>query len=278
MGDVLEKVLGSFDIPPCPNQVTQVMFEAQRDDPDTKKLASIIASDVGMAAMTIKLANSALFRGNGPVNTVPQAVARLGMRNIVCVVVAAALRASMSDLPPAQLERFWNRASTIAVGAGLIASRLYGISRDAAYTFALFHDAAIPVMMRRFKSYLAMLDDVLAQGWPLAQMEMQRFQCDHAIVGALLAKNWGLSDLVARAIRHHHDYQVYNLPESVIPHEAVSLVAVTQVAEHLAAEILEERDVEVGPLFNKALNHLGIGEQELREIHEELVELLLAKE
>ena len=272
----LERVLGSFDIPVCPSQVIQVMTEAQRDEPDMRKLASIISSDVGMAAMTIKLANSALFRGNGAIGTVPQALSRLGVRNIVCVVVAAALKSSMSDLPAAQLERFWNRASTIAVGAGLIAGHLYGISRDTAYTFALFHDAAIPVMMRRFKSYQAMLEDVLAQGWPLAQMEMQRFQCDHAIVGSLLARNWGLSELIAKAIRHHHDYQLYSLPESIIPHEAVSLIAVTQVAEHLAAEILGERDVEVGPLFSKALRHLGITEQDLQEIHEELVEVLQA--
>ncbi|WP_303786142.1 HDOD domain-containing protein [Azovibrio restrictus] len=270
----LERVLGSFDIPACPTQVIQVMTEAQRDEPDMRKLASIISSDVGMAAMTIKLANSALFRGNGSIGTVPQAINRLGVRNIVCVVVAAALKSSLSDLPAAQLERFWNRASTIAVGAGLIAGHLYGISRDTAYTFALFHDAAIPVMMRRFKSYQAMLEDVLAQGWPLAQMEMQRFQCDHAIVGSLLARNWGLSELIAKAIRHHHDYQLYNLPEDIVPHEAVSLIAVTQVAEHLAAEILGERDVEVGPLFSKALRHLGISEQDLQEIHEELVEVL----
>lgn len=272
----MEKVLGSFDIPACPAQVMQVMTEAQRDDPDMRKLAGIISSDVGMAAMTIKLANSALFRGNSPISTVPQAVSRLGVRNIVCVVAAAALKSSMSDLPAAQLERFWNRASTMAVGAGLIAGHLYGISRDMAYTFALFHDAAIPVMMRRFKSYQAMLEDVLAQGWPLAQMEMQRFQCDHAIVGALLAKNWGLSELMAKAIRHHHDYQLYNLPEQIIPHEGVSLIAVTQVAEHLAAEILGERDVEVGPLFSKALKHLGISEQDLQEIQEELAEILQA--
>lgn len=270
----MERVLGSFDIPACPTQVIQVMTEAQRDEPDMRKLATIISSDVGMAAMTIKLANSALFRGNGTIGTVPQAISRLGVRNIVCVVVAAALKSSMSDLPAAQLERFWSRASTIALAAGLIAGHLYGISRDMAYTFALFHDAAIPVMMRRFKSYQAMLEDVLAQGWPLAQMEMQRFHCDHAIVGSLLARNWGLSELIAKAIRHHHDYQLYNLPEGIVPHEAVSLIAVTQVAEHLVAEILGERDVEVGPLFGKAIRHLGLSEQDLQEIQEELVEVL----
>ncbi|MCE1171832.1 HDOD domain-containing protein [Azovibrio restrictus] len=271
----LEKVLGSFDIPPCPSHVMQVMSEAQRDEPDTRRLASLISSDVGMAAMTIKLANSPLFRGNAHVDSVPQAIARLGVRNIVCVVVAAALKSSMSSgLPESLLERFWDRASMIAVGSGVIAGRLYGISRDAAYTYALFHDAAIPVLMRRFKSYSGLLEEANAQGLPLAEMEMQRFQCDHAIVGALLARNWGLSDLLARAVRHHHDPQAYGLPESVLPIEALSLIAVTQVAEYLAAEILEERDVEVGLLFDRAVKHLGIGEQDLLDIQEELVEVL----
>lgn len=272
--DVLEDVLGSFDIPACPAQVVEVMAEAQRDEPDLHKLANLIASDVGMAAMTIKLANSPLFRGHARIGTVPQAINRLGVRNIVCVVVAAALKSSLSDLPAAQLERFWNRASTIAVAAGLVAGHLYGIPRDTAYTFALFHDAAIPVMMRRFKSYAAMFEDVLAQGWPLAEMEVQRFHCDHAIVGALLARNWGLSELVAQAIRHHHDGQLYSLPASTIAPAAVSLIAVTQVAEYLVAELLGERDVEVGVLFGQAVVHLGIAEAELQEMREELAELL----
>ncbi|MGB4466803.1 MAG: HDOD domain-containing protein [Azovibrio sp.] len=272
----MEKVLGSFDIPACPARIMQVMTEAQRDEPDMRKLTGVISSDVGMAAMTLKLANSALFRGNRAIGTVSQAIGRLGMRNIVCVAAAAALKSSLSDLPGVLMERFWTRASTLAMGAGLVAGHLYGISREMAFTFALFHDAAIPVMMRRFKSYPAMFEAVLAQGWPLAQMEMQRFQCDHAIVGALLARTWGLPDLLARAIRHHHDYQLYKLPEPVIPHEAVSLIAVTQVAEHLASARLGAGNVEVNPLFSKALRHLGLDEQDLQDIQEDWEDLLPA--
>ncbi|MEY2632466.1 MAG: hypothetical protein RIR00_1120 [Pseudomonadota bacterium] len=267
----LDKVFASIEIPACPAIVQQVMGEAQKDEPDLKALSRRIASDVGMAAMTIKLANSPLFRSGNPATSVPQAVARLGTRNVVCVVIAIALRNAVPGLPAAQLEHFWNRATAIANAAGVIARRQHGIAADAAYTFALFHDAAIPVLLRRFSEYGALLDAVKQEGLVLCQEEMRRFHCDHMLVGGLLAKNWGLPPAMAQAIRHHHDPELFRLPPQAISAEALSLVAVTLVAEELLARIEgSENDVEP-ELFLAACQHLGIGAEELHELEEELV-------
>ena len=57
----LEEILGAIRIPACPAAVTEVMEEARKEEPQLKVLARIIASDVGMSAMAIKLANSPMF-------------------------------------------------------------------------------------------------------------------------------------------------------------------------------------------------------------------------
>lgn len=117
----LEGVLASIRIPACPAIVSEVMFEAQREEPSLKVLTRILSSDVGLSAMAVKLANSPIFGSTAPVRSVQQAVSRLGIGNILNVVIAAALRNASEHPPTPLMERFWSRASTLALAAGVLA-------------------------------------------------------------------------------------------------------------------------------------------------------------
>lgn len=265
--DDVQKVMASVDIPACPGVVTEAMKEAQKDEPDIKRLAEIIAGDPGMSAAAMKLANSPLYGSGSPVSGVRKAVERLGTKNIVCVVIAAALRASMTGLPAAWLEQYWRRTTQMAIATSLIARKHYGISPDAAYTYTLFHDAAIPLMMKRFPEYPKLLETCERENKMLVAAEAELFPCTHPIVGSLLVKNWGLPPILGQAIRFHHEADAYDLPDSTLPGGALSFIAVTHVAEHLFAENRGEQDLEVGEeLFHRALDHLGISPDDLDTI------------
>lgn len=269
----LAKVMSTIDIPACPSVVIDAMQEAQRDEPDLNRLASIISTDAGMSAAALKLANSPLYGASSRITGVRQAVERLGTKNIVCVVVAVALRASMSGLPAAWLENFWKRTTLLAIVSSLVARRLYGISPDAAYTYSLFHDAAIPLMMRRFPNYGEVLEKCRSEGLMLVQAEGDLFPCTHPIIGSLLVRNWGLPPILGQAIRFHHEEDAYDLPDRTLPGGAVSLIAVTQISEHLLAEILDDCNLEVGVhLFAKALDYLGVSEGDLDDLRSRVAE------
>ncbi|MFZ2266105.1 MAG: HDOD domain-containing protein [Azonexus sp.] len=263
----LAKVMATVDIPTCPAVVVDAMQEAQRDEPDLNRLAGIISTDAGMSAAALKLANSPLYGASSRVTGVRKAVERLGTKNIVCVVVAVALRASMTGLPAAWLESFWKRTTLLAIISSLVARRQYGISPDAAYTYSLFHDAAIPLMMRRFPNYGEVLEKCRSEGVMLVEAEADLFPCTHPIIGSLLVRNWGLPPLLGQAIRFHHEADAYDLPDRTLPGGALSLIAVTQVSEHLLAEIVGDCDLQVGgQLFAKALDYLGISDNDLDDL------------
>jgi HD-like signal output (HDOD) protein len=269
----LEKVLGSIQIPACPEVVLQVMAEAQKDAPNLKVLANIIMADVGMSAFSLKLANSPLFRRGDALNSVPNAISRLGTRNIVGIVVAVALRNTMSgDIPANVLDRFWHRASSVALGASQVARKVRGIEPDMAYTYALFHNAAMPVMMRRFKDYDMTLEEVERDGLSLVDTENDRYSCSHAVVGAMLARNWGLSGLIGSAIRFHHDVEVYDPGKPFLEDQALGLIAVTHIAEHILQDIAGEVDIEVGPLFQQAVNYLGLTDDDIQDLRDLLAQ------
>jgi HD-like signal output (HDOD) protein len=231
------------------------------------RLAELISNDPAMSAAALKLANSPLYRSGSSISGVRQAVDRLGTKNVVCIVVSVALRASVSGLPAAWVEQFWKRNTQLALAAAMIARRQYGISPDAAYTYTLFHDAAIPLMMKRFPNYGKVIEDALSSGNSLVEAEGEYFPCTHPIVGSLLVRNWGLPSILGQAIRFHHEHDVYEISDKSLPGGALSFIAVTQVAEHLAHEIMGENDHEVGSaLYQKALAHLGISQEELDDL------------
>ena len=105
---------------------------------------------------------------------------------------------------------------------------------------------------------------------PLVEVEAEVLNCTYPIVGALMVRNWGLPAMMSQAVRFHHEADVYSLPEGSLSAVGLALVAVTHVAEHLVAELLDEMDVEVGPLFDRACKHLGIVESDLEEFRDEL--------
>jgi HD-like signal output (HDOD) protein len=117
--DEIGAVFSAIDIPACPEAVTEALALAQRDSPDMNRLARAMAGDPGMVAAALRLANSATFGGGVPVSDIRAALTRLGIRNIVCVVIAAALRTSIKGVAPDHAENFWARATTIAEAARL---------------------------------------------------------------------------------------------------------------------------------------------------------------
>jgi HD-like signal output (HDOD) protein/HPt (histidine-containing phosphotransfer) domain-containing protein len=269
----IDQVFKNIDIPTCPAIVSMAMAEAQREEPDIRKLVAAIEKDVGITALIIQLANSPLFRTNHPASRVTEALARLGTRNVVCVIAAAALRSSMTGIDVKWLEKFWRQASLVATAAGLIAKKQYGIAPDAAYTFALFHDSAIPLLRKRYDNYIDVMNIAMRENISLIDAELKFFPCTHAIAGSLLVRNWGLPNIIGQTIRFHHEKDLYHLPEVILPGAAVSLIAVTQLAERLLAHPTENVNFEVSDNhYQHALAHLGISEEELDEIREQLAD------
>lgn len=266
--DDIQKVMSTIDIPSCPGVLALAMKESQKDEPDLGRLADILTEDAGMSAAALKFANSPLFGSGNRVLSVRKAVERLGTKNTVCAVVALALRNSINGLPAAWIEQFWKKTTQVALLSNMIAKRQFGISPDAAYTYALFHDAGIPLMMRRFKQYGDIMEKTTTLcGSALFEMEEQYFPCTHPIVGWLLVRNWGLPHTMGLAVRFHHDREVFDLPERILPTEAPPLIAVTHVAESLFDELVDGA-IEHDEMFALSIDFLGLSSDDLDDLRQ----------
>jgi len=238
---VLEKTIKDIGIPPRPEILDRIADEVSSDDPNFRHLGQLISADVSLAASLIKTANSPFFGFNNRAHSVNEALMMLGLDVASRAIAGISLRRAFpSDM---RLERFWHASAQIAALSGWL-TQIVGKGRlraDDAYTYGLFRDCGIPVLMRRFPNYEKILAHANAETeQAFTQVErqgLQEFPLDHATVGNLLAENWWLPEEICMAIHHHHELSALDYIDSGLPSTSRYLIAMGQTAEHLLQEI-----------------------------------------
>lgn len=231
-----ERVVREVGIPPCPTILTAVVREMRRDEPDLRKLAELMGSDVGLSATLLKTVNSPFYGLSTKAGTVQQALAILGLRAGVNLVTGLLLRQAFPVVSSTLMEEFWERSMRLAAAAATLAPRLKCCNRDQAHTFALFRDCGLAVMIRKFPMYADIVDYSAADpGQPITEVENIRYQVNHARVGYALARSWHLPESLGRAIFHHHDAALISAGTLAVPTESARLIALGLLAEQLCA-------------------------------------------
>ena len=263
--------LRDIGIPPRPSILLQIEEESRRDEPDFIRLAKIINADVALAAGLIKTANSPFFGYAKRARTAQEALLVLGIRFAVNTISGLALQQIFKHAP--HMERFWDASATTARVAGWLAQQLKGRAGsrpEDAYTFALFRDCGIPVLIIPFPEYLAALNRANdEQILPFTEIERQALGIDHAEVGASLAESWLLPDELCRAIRQHHDRAALEGNGAALSQRSRTLIAFAQLAEYLIQNHTGRAQThEWEKLGPATLAVLQIGEEELAALAE----------
>jgi HD-like signal output (HDOD) protein len=233
LDDEAEQIIRELGIPACPAVLTRLLKEMRQDDPDFGTVTKLISSDVGLAAAMLKTVNSPFFGLRTKATSVQQAISLLGLRNVSQIVTGALLRMAFPDSGE-ELDHYWERSSGIAQVAARLAKPLGAMDRDEVYTFALFRDCGIPLMLRKYPKYATFLSDDLATATrPFTQIEQILFQTDHARIGSVLATSWMLPEETSTAILYHHDYPA--MVETELPAGSRRLIALALVSEFLYA-------------------------------------------
>jgi HD-like signal output (HDOD) protein len=226
----------NIGIPPRPDILNKIDGEMRKEEPDYRHLAEIISSDVSLAASVIKVSNSPYYGFGRKVRSVPEALLVLGLKVAIQTIAGIALRRTFPHVP--SLERFWDSAACTARVSGWLARRLHdsvGIRPDDAYTFGLFRDCGIPILMIPFPEYRDILGRANQEKErPFTAVEDELLSINHAVVGAELAEDWLLPEDTFKAMRHHHRREVIDGSEpGDVPLQSRQLIALGQIAEHL---------------------------------------------
>lgn len=268
----LERHIQDIDIPPRPAILAAVHTEMGADEPDLRRLEALISADVALAGGLVKTVNSPFFGLNRRATTVQEALMMLGLASTARAVAAFSLRRAFPET--GHFERFWDASAKIAALSGWLTKRLGSLKlkADEAYTYGLFRDCGVVILMRRFPRYQDTLKAANQEREAsFTEVERRHLPTDHTIVGRLMTQNWWLPDSLCEAIRHHHDLGYLGGPDLAGSRASRQLIAVSQLAEHLLQQATGgSQTAEWHKLGKACATVLDLTEQDLLQLHTEV--------
>lgn len=264
-GSELNAALQSNRIPPCPTVLILISQEMNKETPDFRFLAGTIAKDVGIAAGLIKLANSPYFGARRRVASVAESLMVLGIETVSQAVACIALGKAFPNMR--HLDRFWDASGKIANLAGWLARELNirDVRSQEAYTYGLFRDCGIAVLLQHFPDYINILSQANHEALrSFTDVEDDVLPTNHAVTGAMMTQSWWLPETITNAVRFHHALP----PETTDDEKSRALIALAQLAEYLLQDKTGlSHTEEWSKLGSYCLETLGLSEDDLERLH-----------
>ncbi|EPC04553.1 hypothetical protein L861_04310 [Litchfieldella anticariensis FP35 = DSM 16096] len=184
----------------------QVIALARMPETSLHDLARYLERDPALTTRLLSLANSVFHSHTQAAENCREAVSRLGIDATLSVALGFGLarqctRGGMSGL---NVEHLWQRALVSALASHRLAMQVGHAEAGSLFTIALLQDIGMlaldVVAPELYGDIPTDADDhaIVIEG------ERQRLGCDHALVGAWLAGQWGLSERLVDGIANSH--------------------------------------------------------------------------
>ena len=276
----IQEFLHGISVPPQPQIMVDLQMEQLMPEPDLKAIAKLIGQDPGLSGALLKIVNSPHFGLANRIASIQQAVNLLGCNSVINLINAQSIKGEMSDETIVTLNRFWDTAQDVAMTCLTLAKRIGYKSPDEAYTLGLFHNCGIPLMVKRFPDYMQVLEEAYASNNDerrVVDVENDRLNTNHAVVGYFTARSWRLPEHLCEAIANHHN--ALSLFEDDTGRDAPlkTLMAILKMAEHICStyRVLgnQESDHEWESIQTLVLEYVGLSEYDFENLRESIREL-----
>ncbi len=228
-----------------------------KDHVATADVVSAVESDVALIIAVLRMANKAQGT-RGRVDTVVGAVELLSPQAVQALASRLRTfdffeRASVWDSAP---ERFRLHALATQHAADRLAAEIGYEHRDRLTVTSLLHDIGKLVLLHAYPGYPEQVHQGAQTPEERIHQERRELGVDHALVGGVLARRWGMPVGVATVIERHHSP------------EAVGEAAFVRLADMLAHY---EQGAAVSPAeMLQSARMIGLGPSELRRVMYEL--------
>ena len=228
-----------------------------KDHVATADVVSAVESDVALIITVLRMANQAQA-GRGRIDTVVAALDLLKPQTVQALATRVRTfdffeRSSVWEAAP---ERFRLHALATQHAADRVAGEVGYEHRDRLTVTALLHDVGKLVLMYAYPGYPAQVHRGARTPEDRVHRERRELGVDHALVGGVLVRRWGLPAAIATTIERHHNPEVEG--EAAFIRLADMLAHYEQGASVSPSELL------------RSARTVGLGPEELRRVMYEL--------
>jgi len=195
--DLAEEILAEIDsnliqLPTLPEVALRVREAVENENADAATIAGMVANDAALSARLLQVANSPLYRGRVEIDSIQQAITRLGVKMVRSLVISLAMKQifqATSDTLDQQFRKVWDTSLQVAAISRVLAGAVPELENEQAMLGGLIHNiGALPILTKMDEQY--------------------GFNADQAIVtslieelspgiGARILKNWNFAATLA---------------------------------------------------------------------------------
>ncbi len=255
------RLTGAFEalemFPALVESRNRLLAVVSKDNVSTAEVVSTVESDAALMVAVLRMANQGR-NGRSRVDTVLGAVERLSPQIVDELARRVRTfdffeRSTVWDSAP---ERYRLHALATQNAADRLAGELSFEQRDRLGVVSLLHDIGKLVLIHAYPGYPQQIHQGAQTPEERLRTERRELGIDHALVGGVLARRWGLPASIATVIeRHHND-------------EAGEEVALVRLADMLAH--YTQGDPVSPTEMLRGARELGLGPAELRRVMYEL--------
>jgi putative nucleotidyltransferase with HDIG domain len=178
----------------------------EHGEPSTGEVVSAVESDVALAVTVLRLANQVDGRLRGRVESAVKGVEVLSPRTVHAIASRARTfdfferTAVWQGIP----ERFRLHAIATQRAADQLGRELGVENRDRLMVSALLHDIGKLVLVHAYPGYPRQVHGDARTPVERIQRERRELGVDHALVGGVLVRRWGLPRSLASVVERHH--------------------------------------------------------------------------
>src|SRR6201995_5302236 len=178
----------------------------ENGEPSTADVVSAVEAEVALAVTVLRLANRVDGKVRGRVESAVKGVEVLSPRNVHSIASKARTfdfferTAVWQGIP----ERFRLHAVATQRAADRLARELGYEARDRLMLTSLLHDIGKLVLVHAYPGYPRQIHGDARTPEERIQRERRELGVDHALVGGVLARRWGLPKSIASVTERHH--------------------------------------------------------------------------
>jgi putative nucleotidyltransferase with HDIG domain len=169
-------------------------------------VVAAIESDVSLVIAVLRIANRAPAPKRGRISSVPEAIELLTPSGVEALAARTTTFDFFERIPgwDAAPERFRLHAVATQRAADRLAREIEFPDKDELLVSALLHDVGKLVLVHAYPGYPAQVHRDARTPDERLHQERRELGVDHALVGGVLARRWGLPARLAAAIERHH--------------------------------------------------------------------------
>ena len=141
-----------IQLPTLPEVALKVRDAVESESTDAGKIAAMVGNDAALSARLLQVANSPLYRGRVEIDSIQQAVTRLGLKMVRSLVVSLAMKQifqATSDALDRQFRKIWDDSLQVAAISRVLANQVAELENEQAMLGGLIHNiGALPILTK----------------------------------------------------------------------------------------------------------------------------------